>query len=194
MQETSHRIAILQTQKSGEVHTHEPVFLRSKVGRSSQIIIFLDILRFADSPLHLIFCLRIDPDTEFLLVMHLGFLTYQTIDVFSFTSRVSADIDLVYIFTIQQPADDIKLFLGRRKNAILPFRRKKWQGIQTPLLILFAISIRFIQTNQMADAPGHDDGLTLHITIVILHCLFEKLSKSSRNTGLLSNKKAFAHN
>ena len=49
------------------------------------------------------FCLGVDPDTFFLLVFaDIGLLVYQTVDVFSLSSGVSADVDRINVFSIKQ--------------------------------------------------------------------------------------------
>ena len=52
---------------------------------------------------HFFFCLGVDPDTFFLLVFaDIGLLVYQTVDVFSLSSGVSADVDRINVFSIKQ--------------------------------------------------------------------------------------------
>ena len=97
-----------------------------------------------------------------------GVFIDQTEDQFAFTSGVRSAYHRFHPFVLHQPAQKVKLLFLVLWHLIFPFFWKDRQITIAPSGILFPISLRLRQLQQVPHAPAHQVPAALQIAVFFL--------------------------
>ena len=183
----AHGTAVAQSQGPGEVDPHQVVLAGAQVGRGPEIVVGGGGLCLPDPAQDLLLGLGVDPDPELLFALHTSLGGDEAVDVLALPPGVGADIDGVHLRVRQDPLDDGKLFFDAVDHLILIFFRDEGNGRHGPLLERGVIGVRIGHGDQVADTPGDDRILSLHISVGVSKVFSQSRGKGTRHARFFSN-------
>ena len=181
-------ISVFQGQKAGKIDSHKIIFLGAQIRGGRQIVVFADVFCLPDSPDDLLLCLGIDPYTLLGFAPDACHICHQAVNIFSLTPGVCAHVNGLHIFSVQQPADDLKLLFHRRNDLVLKFLRQERQRLQAPFFQRRIVCFGIAHSDQMPHAPGNDRIFRLQIAVLSGCLYFQRLGKLLGYTWLFRDK------
>ena len=166
------RCAVLESQRSGKIDSHQIIFFGAQIGGVGKIVICREILCLADPTQDLLLRLGVDPHALARFALYLRLLFHQTVYVFSLAPGVCADINCLHILPVQKTAYDLKLLFDAADHLVLELLRDKRDRVKRPSLILFIVGFRIAHRDKMTDAPSNNGLLGFHIAVVVSHMIF----------------------
>ena len=150
---------ILGCKSPGCVHSYQPVRFCTADSRLRQIPVFFCVFQLFHARPDCTVFHGTDPET-FHRLSASGKLVHPPEDQFPFSSCITGIYHILYIRTVQQPFQCIKLFFFLLGNCQFPLIRDDRKIFILPAFISFIIAIRRQIFRQMPQAPAHDTVLS----------------------------------